>query len=170
MKKYIQLTPVIASLLLFLVATVTAQETTNGQSQEAPKQGETKSVEPSDQSDSKKSDGKEAEQEGEGKVKPSEKKSDQKRIRKRMRRIRRQRVLPRKHAPLLEIGSTPINLNRLASIQNNPTVLFRFSIRFWVQLTRLLFRSFRVRDKSLWGLWLMPMASCLPRRVSCGVN
>ena len=33
MKKYIQLTPVIASLLLFLVATVTAQETTNGQSQ-----------------------------------------------------------------------------------------------------------------------------------------
>ena len=71
MKKYIQLTPVIASLLLFLVATVTAQETTNGQSQEAPKQGETKSVEPSDQSDSKKSDGKEAEQEGEGKVKPA---------------------------------------------------------------------------------------------------
>ena len=73
MKKYIQLTPVIASLLLFLVATVTAQETTNGQSQEAPKQGETKAVEPADQSDSKKSDGKEAEQEGEGKVKPSEK-------------------------------------------------------------------------------------------------
>ena len=80
MKKYIQLTPVIASLLLLLVATVTAQETTKGQSQEAPKQGETKSVEPSEKLDSKKSDGEkpEQEEEGEGSVNPSEKKSNSK--------------------------------------------------------------------------------------------
>ena len=66
MKKYIQLTSTVALLFLFLVATVGAQEATEGQSQEKPKKGTTESVQPSDKPESKKSDSADSKQEEKG--------------------------------------------------------------------------------------------------------
>ena len=66
MKKYIQLTSTVALLFLFMVATVGAQEATEGQSQEKLKKGTTESVQPSDKPESKKSDSADSEQDEKG--------------------------------------------------------------------------------------------------------
>ena len=89
MKKHIKLTSVVSFLLLFLVATIGAQETSEGQSQATPKQdGGAEAVKPSEKPESEKpeseksesneANGEKSDQEDKGDTDPkqSEKKSD----------------------------------------------------------------------------------------------